>query len=73
MEIDENDLKASNGWLQTFWKIFNVGVALLHGKGRKVDRNDPELLEKIQILKEFISKYAYKNVYNMDETDYFLD
>jgi len=69
--IGDEEFSASNGWYMRFRNCWNIGVMLLHGEGGEVDKNDPVLIQKLEELKQLIDKYAYKNVYIMDETGLF--
>ena len=71
MKIEDDDFKASKGWIQNFQKRFNIEAMLLHEEGGEVNRNNPVLLQQLQELMSIIDEYEYKNVYNMDEMGLF--
>lgn len=65
-----SELTYSSGWLQGFKKRHGIRVKVIHGEAASVDTDIVE--EGRRKLKEFLSKYAPSNIYNMDETGLFF-
>ena len=64
--------QANWGWYHRFQLQCGLQSLLLHGKDCKVDRNNPETLQKLWELKEIIVTYNVSCVYNMDKTGLFF-
>ena len=69
--LSENDSKASWQWLYRFRAPKGLQNMLLHGEGAEVNRDNPDLIAKLNELHGLIKEYDTKNVYNMDETGLF--
>jgi hypothetical protein len=65
------DLKASNGWINSFKQRHSVVYKTVSGKCKSVDPSTVEEWRKEQLLKIFES-YEPKNIYNADETGLFF-
>jgi hypothetical protein len=72
LSIFDSDFKASWQWLSHFRTSRGLQKMLLHGKGAKVDKNDPELLSTLEELYSIIAQYDPENIYNMDKTRLFF-
>ena len=68
LNISEDKFKASWKWFSHFRERRGMTQMFLHGE---VDKNDPTLLNNLQVLYSEISKYEPRHVYNMDETGLF--
>ena len=66
--LSENDFKASWQWLCRFRACKGLQKMLLHGEGAEVNRDNPDLIAKLNELHGLIKEYDPENVYNMDET-----
>lgn len=67
----DDSFRASNGWYEGFVKQFNLRSINLHGEGAEVDKNDPILLEELEMFYSIVRSYPPERVYNMDETGLF--
>ncbi len=70
--ILKSNFKASWQWLSQFRACRGLQKMLLHGKGTKVNKNDPELLAALEEFYRIIAQYDPENVYNMDKTSLFF-
>jgi Tc5 transposase DNA-binding domain len=64
--IGFNDFKASGQWLKNFMARRGLNSQMLQGEVDEVDRDFPELLDKLSALCNIINTYNAENVYNMD-------
>ena len=69
-ELNNEDFKASNGWLESFVKRNNIRFRKLHGEGGDV--SDDTVSDWKSKLAELCSGYDPKDIYNMDETGLFF-
>jgi hypothetical protein len=69
--MGSDDFKASWQWLNNFRTQRCLNSMTLQGEADKVDKYDPELLERLTTLCNIVNNYVADNVYNMDETGYF--
>ncbi len=72
LSILKSNFKASWQWLSQFRACRGLQKMLLHGKGTKVNKNDPELLAALEEFYKIIAQYDPENVYNMDKTSLFF-
>lgn len=63
----DSEFKASNGWLQSWQRRYNVKSSVLSGEGAEVTIDD--INDWSQRLPSLCSGYALKDIFNADETD----
>nr|CAH0104180.1 unnamed protein product [Daphnia galeata] len=64
------DFKASDGWFRNWRKRYGIGKSLrLHGEAADVNIQETE--PKIEIIRQKLTKYKTKNVFNMDKSGLF--
>ncbi|KAI1003148.1 hypothetical protein K3495_g5062 [Podosphaera aphanis] len=65
------ELKWSNGWLESFKKKFNIKQYVQHGEGAAADINSDTNIAEITEFRDLCSRYPEKDIFNMDETGLF--
>ena len=66
LELDHDDFSASNGWLESFLKRYNIRLSALSGESAEVPMDVIE--EWTQRLPDILAGYDPKDVFNADET-----
>jgi hypothetical protein len=61
-----------DSWVQRFVKRNGLVSVALHGTAGDVDLSDPELVKKIEEIKETCSKFTVECIYNVDEFGLFF-
>ena len=72
LSISQDDFKASWQWFSRFRERRELQQLLLHGEVAEVDKENPNLLEALDMLYGITSEYDPQNVYNIDETGLFF-
>lgn len=68
-EFECQNFKASNGWLDKFKSRYNISFKVICGESKSVDT---ETVDEWRIkVKQLISSYEPRNIYNADETGLF--
>ncbi len=67
--LDENDFSASNGWLESFKRHYNIRGAALSGEAASV--NPDTVADWHQRLPSICEGYAPSDIFNADETGLF--
>uniref|UniRef100_A0A2S2QB75 Tigger transposable element-derived protein 6 n=1 Tax=Sipha flava TaxID=143950 RepID=A0A2S2QB75_9HEMI len=68
-EFKCENFKASNGWLDKFKSCYNISFKVVCGESKSVDT---ETVDEWRIkVKQLISSYEPRNIYNADETGLF--
>lgn len=68
-DLDRNDFKACNGWLDSFIKRNNISFKVLSGES--ADVSDASVDDWKSKLPNLCAGYAPKDIFNMDETGLF--
>ena len=68
--ITEGEITFSKGWLRQFKERHNVKRIRMHGESGSVDEQAIE--ETIADLRHLLNRYAWNDIYNMDETGLFF-
>jgi hypothetical protein len=68
-DVNKNEITFSNGWLRQFKERHNLKRIRMHGESGSV--NEQAIRETITDLKQLTNSYAWKDIYNMDETGLF--
>jgi Tc5 transposase DNA-binding domain len=66
-----DDFKASWQWSKRFRTLRGLNSMTLQGEAGEVDKDDPDLLERLTTLCNRINNYNADNVYNIDKTGLF--
>ena len=69
LEIPENSLLFSSGWLQGFKKRNGIRQEKLHGEASSAD--ETAIIEALPLLHSKCADYPRERIYNMDETGLF--
>lgn len=69
LEIPEDTLKFSNGWLQGFKKRNGIHQEKLQGEAASIDQSI--IAEALPLLCNKCAEYPLERIYNMDETGLF--
>jgi len=69
LEIPENALQFSSGWLQGFKKRNGIRQQKFQGEAASADQT--AIIEALPLLREKCANYPPERIYNMDETGLF--
>ena len=69
-ELDKDDFKTSNGWLDVFLKRNNIRFGEMHGESGDV--NDKVVNDWKSKISELCEGYEPRDIYSMDETGLFF-
>ncbi|CAB5352374.1 unnamed protein product [Rhizophagus irregularis] len=69
LEVPQETLQFSNGWLQKFKERNSIRQVKLHGEANSADEN--AIAEALPLLQNKCAEYPPDRIYNMDETGLF--